>query len=815
MRLVLLLVLASVGYGQAQYSLEGTVTSSTGEKLIMASVFLKNSPYASVTDDKGVFLLENIDAGTYELKVTYLGYENFDKEIEISSDLNIDIVLTGSKYNLDAIEILANELEKSSPFAYSEISDKEIANKNLAQDLPVLLEHQTSMVVTSDAGSGVGYTSMRLRGSDATRINVTVNGVPLNDSESHSVFWVNMPDFASSVNSIQLQRGVGPSTNGSAAFGGSLSLNTQQIRQNALISLNGSYGSFNTKKISFSATTGLINEQFTIEGRYSKITSDGYVDRASSDLTSYFFSVSKIGEKSSFRFNLISGSERTYQSWWGVPEARLTGDEEALRTHYFNNIGSIYNTNSDSINLFGSDRKYNYYQYDNQVDDYKQDHYQFIYGQKINDRWNTNLTLHYTRGKGFFEEFRYNDAFVNYRLGPFEDDNSEAILSSDLVRRRWLDNHFYGAIFNSSYELNANVNLVTGVSANRYDGDHFGNVIYSERVQIENPDFRYYDSDSDKRDYNAYVKLNYKLRDNVLLFGDIQSRYISYQTSGTDNDLLEIDVDTSYNFINPKFGITYLFNEQSSFYASASKAQREPVRSDFTDAIGISVPQHESMWDYEVGWRYQSPKLTLSSNLYSMQYSNQLVLTGAVNDVGAPVRTNVDKSYRLGIEIESGLKLNDHLNWQANLSLSRNKINNFAEIILDYDNGGMVVNEFKHTDISFSPNIIGGSMFEYLLNDHLTVKLLTKYVGKQFLDNTSNTQKYIDAYVVNDMIFVYSPKIKGVNKMEIKLLVNNMLDHRYASNGYTYSYIFGGLIEENFYYPQAGINFLLGANFQF
>jgi len=465
MKLNLTIVLLSLSINLfGQFEISGTIRNAQGEPLVSASIFLRESPYAAVSDEEGKYSISGIEEGSYLLKASFLGYSAYEDTLLVDRNIKLDIQLSGSKYALDDIEITANSLDEGSPFSYTELEEEQINRKNLAQDLPVLLEHQASLVVTSDAGAGVGYTSMRIRGSDATRINVTVNGVPLNDSESHGVFWVNMPDFASSVNDIQIQRGVGPSTNGAAAFGATVGLNTGAINENPLISFDGSYGSFNTQRLAVAATTGLINQKFSIEGRYSVIKSDGFVDRATSDLKSYYFSASYLSDKGSLRFNTFSGSERTYQSWWGVPEARLEGDQEALLTHYNNNVGVTYLTEADSVNLFDSGRSYNYYLYDNQVDDYNQDHYQLIWNRSVSDNYHINATMHYTRGLGFFEEYRVAEEIADYGFEGIVDGDGDPIEQSDLVRRRWLDNHFYGLILNNRISLGEASELVLGVS---------------------------------------------------------------------------------------------------------------------------------------------------------------------------------------------------------------------------------------------------------------------------------------------------------------------------------------------------------------
>ena len=495
----------------AQYDVKGTVKNSNGEPLIGASVFFTETQYATITDDNGYFEFLQLPVDIYELKVTYIGYASYVQEVELSQNYNLDIMMSGGIFNLDEIEISANRLDSDSPFSYTEMTREDLNLENLGQDLPFLLEQQPSVVVTSDAGAGIGYTGIRVRGSDATRVNVTINGVPLNDSESHGVFWVNLPDFASSVDNLQLQRGVGPSTNGSGAFGATLGLNTNYIYQNPFVNISGTYGSFNTKRVSASFGTGLLNDTYVLEGRYSRITSDGYVDRATSDLNSFYFSVARVKENNSLRLNVFSGKERTYQSWFGVPEAKVNGDDEALLEHYFNNVGGTYQTVEDSINLFDSDRRYNYYLYRNQVDDYRQSHFQLIYNLKASETFNVNATAHYTKGKGFFEQLELDQDFCDYNLCEIVDGDGNVFTSGDIIRRKWLDNDFYGIITNAEYKANDDLEMLFGFGASRYDGGHFGRPVFATLVDsfvlldpflrdVENgdPPFNYYESNGHK-----------------------------------------------------------------------------------------------------------------------------------------------------------------------------------------------------------------------------------------------------------------------------------------------------------------------------
>lgn len=806
--LIISIVFLSVASGlNGQYQISGTVQNEIGEPLIGASVFLHRTEYATISDENGEFLIDDVEPGFYLVKCTYIGYEAYSEGYNIEDDLELDFIMIRGVYNLDNIEIIADRLTENSPFTYESYKMDEFENKNLGQDLPILLEHTPSLVATSDAGNGIGYTGLRIRGTDPTRTNVTINGVPLNDSESHGVFWVNLPDFASSVNDLQIQRGVGPSTNGPAAFGATLALNTNRVFENPYVELNTGYGSFDTKKASVSMNTGLINNSFMIEGRYSWIKSDGYVDRARSELSSWYFSAAKINANSSIRFNAFSGKEQTYQSWFGVPEAKLD-DNADLMAHYQRNVGSIYLNEQDSLNLFDSGRTYNYYTYDNQVDDYKQNHLQLIYTVQAGDNVRLNTTLHHTTGRGFFEEFRYQDDLCQYDL-------CDSIQFMDIIRRRWLDNRFYGLIANAEIDAGQNATLFVGGSFNRYDGDHFGEVVDTRDSIVPVLPVRYYFNNGLKDDVNVYAKVNYTPGSRLNIFGDIQSRWIDYSAFGEDNGDIPILIDQKYHFINPKAGVSYRLTDSLSIYASYAVAQKEPVRSDFTDAIGTTIPESEKLNDFEAGVRITEKSYGLNINLYYMNYQDQLVNTGAVNDVGAPVRVNVDDSYRLGLELSADIRLSSSLTLLPNLTWSRNKIDRFDEIIVDYATYELQTIPHENTDIAFSPNWIAGNTLLYDHNEQWTFSFFSKYVGQQFLDNTSNPDRQLEAYFVNNLAIEYTLDLDVIQEVKFSLLVNNLTNTRYSANGYTFSYIFGESITENYYYPQAGINFLLNVSARF
>jgi len=710
---------------------------------------------------------------------------------------------------LDDVIVYATRANEMTPTTYSEISAKELKSRNLGQDLPILLNFSPSLVTTSDAGTGIGYTGMRIRGSDATRINVTVNGVPVNDSESHGVFWVNMPDFSSSVSNIQIQRGVGTSSNGAAAFGGTVNLQSTNVSTNPFFETSNTIGSFNTWKTNVVYNTGLMNDVFNFEARLSKITSDGFIDRSAADLKSYYLSGGRYGKKTMIKAVIFGGQEITQQAWYGTPEARLTGGSAELQELI--DFSGEYGAPELEANLRNSGQSFNYYTYDNEVDNYRQDHYQLHLAHTLADNWDFSGALHYTRGRGFFEQFRGNDDLVDYGLADVVV-GAETITSSDIVRRRWLDNHFYGVTYALNYGSD-DLGLTFGGAWNKYDGDHFGEIIWAQFAGNADIRDRYYDGNGVKKDFNTFLKINYQVGDRLNLFGDAQVRTIKYETAGLDSDRSAYDIDTDFTFFNPKVGLTYALNNSTNAYASYAIGNREPVRSDFIDASAGTEPKHEILQNLEIGVRSKGSQFSYEANYYYMYYENQLVVTGAVNDVGAPIRTNVPKSFRMGVELSGVYKLTENLTWSANLTLSKNKIDQFSEIV--FASFGEI--EHKNSDISFSPNVISGSNLSYSPAEGLTFQLLTKYVGQQFLDNTSNDDRAIDSYLTNDVRLSYDFSVKGVRNIGLSLLVNNVLDEEYSSNGYTWGYYYGTdiLYQQNNYYPQAGRNFLLGLNLRF
>ncbi|RTE54517.1 TonB-dependent receptor [Arenibacter aquaticus] len=697
--------------------------------------------------------------------------------------------LEGKEITLDEVLVSAVRVTKQSPVTFTNLTKEQIKPRNLGQDIPVLMNFLPAVVTTSDAGAGVGYTGIRVRGSSGTRVNVTINGIPYNDSESHGSFWVNMPDFASSTESLQLQRGVGTSTNGSAAFGASLNLLTDAVSEEGYAQISSSIGSFGTLRNNLKFSTGLLNDQVEISGRLSRITSDGYIDRASSELESYFLQGSYVDDNTLIKALLFGGHEITYQAWNGI-------DAETLKTDRTFNSAGIY-TDENGLTQY----------YDKEEDNYRQDHFQLHWNEQIANNWNTNLAFHYTKGRGYFEQYREDDDFSTYGIDPITVDGEE-VDKTDLIRRRWLDNDFYGTTFSVTHDQ-GNLNLILGGGWNKYEGGHFGEIIWARFSNNRDYEDRYYDNSSTKTDLNVFAKANYNFSDQWSVYGDLQYRTIGYKANGEETGL----VDDTFNFFNPKAGITFDLNSNNNFYLSYARANREPNRNDYENGS----PKPEKLNDYELGWRYISPDIQLNTNIYYMRYKDQLVLTGELNDVGGALRANVGDSYRVGIEIDANIALGEYFKIRPNLALSDNKNKNFV-----FQRDGEL-EELGDTHISFSPSIIAGNIFTYMPQENIQLNLLTKFVGKQYMGNIDAKSSVLDAYSQTDFNVQYQINTNGFMKsIVLSGLVNNIFDNLYESNGYFYTYdddysVPGTVttIEGAGYYPQAGINFLLGASFNF
>lgn len=795
----------------AQHTFSGKITDSEGNPLPGATIALTETYTGTSSGQDGTYRIRGLGDGKYPLSIRFIGYHTITDTIEIDgTDVEKNYALSRNAILKEEVIISATRASESTPVTFQNIDKEELENRNLGQDLPYMLRFTPSLVTTSDAGAGVGYTGMRIRGSDATRINVTVNGIPVNDAESHGVFWVNMPDFTSSIDNLQIQRGVGTSTNGAAAFGASVNLQTAGLDTVPYAEINNSYGSFNTHRHNLMLGSGLLNDHFSFEGRLSYIGSDGYIDRSASELSSYYLSGGYYSKKVLVKGITFGGRETTQQAWYGTPESRITGNTADMLAHAELNGYSPEQT----TNLLESGRTYNYYTYDNEIDHYQQDHYQLHTSFQVTEQFNIALSGHYTKGRGYFEQFREKDDFSDYGLAP-PVIGADTIFSSDIIRRRWLDNDFYGGIYSFNYNTKR-WDITLGGGYNEYDGDHFGEIIWAEYAAGTDIGERYYFSNAFKQDLNNFIKANFKIGRGITLYGDVQTRYIAYTSQGIDSDQRPIDINEHYFFLNPKGGANWQFSGKDNAYLSYSRSSREPVRSDFTDASPGVVPKPEFLDNVELGYQHSARKWMIGANYYMMYYKDQLVLTGEVNDVGSPVRTNVPESYRTGIEFIGGLKISEAVSWDANLTLSQNKITSFNETVIDYTNGYDLVSiPHENTDIAFSPNIIAGSRFMAKTKFGVEAALLSKYVGRQFLDNTSNEARSIPAYFVNDIRISYSLESKYWKNLEVTILVNNIMDVAYESNGYTYSYIYVDTITENFYYPQAGRNYLVGLKLRF
>ena len=768
----------------SQFTIRGSARDAQNQEPLMgATLQIETIHRNAVTDEQGRFTLLNVPAGEHEVRINFLGYTPLTEKIKVEQNMESNFLLEASTVLTDEVVVISTRAGEKTPTTFINLPKIAIQKQNFGQDLPLILNWSPSVVTTSDAGAGVGYTGIRIRGSDATRINVTLNGIPYNDSESQGVYWVDVPDIATSTQSIQIQRGVGTSSNGAGAFGATINLQTNTRNDQPYADLINSFGSFGTQKHTIGLGSGLINNKFVFDGRVSKINSDGFIDRASSDLNSYYFSAGYYGKKTMVKAIVFGGKEITYQSWWGVPQSRLNNDTPAMMETA---ADEGWNATQTQNLLNSNSRTFNTYTYKDQVDNYGQYHYQLHLSHRFMPELTGNVSLHATFGKGYYEEFKYDAKLSKYGIAsPII--GTDTINSTDLVRRRWLDNTFYGFTYSLHYEKDKWISVLGG-GWNDYSGDHYGEVTWAQSALNTPKDYRYYFSNGDKKDFNIYWKNTYELTNHLFAYADLQLRSVSYRTTGTENELQQVNVDVHYNFFNPKFGLTYQLSNKDQLYVSYAIGNREPVRDDFVNAVAGTQPKQETLRDLEAGFRKRGNNFYLNVNYYLMDYKNQLMLTGALNDVGNSIRTNVDESFRMGIEIDGMYRFTPRLSWNANLTLSRNKIKNFTEVLYDYGANYDLYNEVKNsyadTDIAFSPNVIGGSSLTYRLFPNFDVTALTKYVGKQFLDNTSNAARTIDAYFTNDLRLTYAVRPAWMREIGLSLLLNNIFDVKYSSNGY-------------------------------
>jgi iron complex outermembrane receptor protein len=767
--------------GNAQnLSLTGKVVDDQQKPLFGAAVKIKQSDTGTTTDAEGRFFLE-LPKGTHLLEITHVGHEKLAQSVDLQNAKNLNLVLKTSENMLDEVLVAAVRVKSDAPVTHSNMDKAEIAQRNLGQDIPVLLNYLPSVVSSSDAGAGVGYTYIRVRGTDASRVNVTINGIPYNDSESQGTFWVNIGDFASSTQSLQLQRGVGTSTNGSGAFGASLNILTDAIAEEAGGEIANSFGSYGTRKHTVKFTTGKVNEHFEFAGRMSKIYSDGYIDRAYTDLKSYFLQGSYTDENTLIKAVLFGGKEKTYQAWYGIEADQLA-----------------------------EDRRHNPYSYDNETDNYWQDHYQLHWNETLSENWSTSIGLNYTRGKGYFEQFKGESAVSKYNgIAVATTTDWYGSPASDVVVRRWLDNHFYVFNGNATY-TNENIEIISGVSLSNYTNDHYGEVIWAREFN-ENANIRdrYYFSDAKKQDISVFSKASFNIAENLKTFIDIQARFVDYKTEGLTSDRNPLDVNDSFKFFNPKIGFTYKLNKENSLYSSFAVANKEPNRNDYENGQNV---QHESLKDFELGWRLKNDMIQLSTNFYYMVYDNQLIQTGGLNDVGEYLRENVKDSYRAGLEVDANINITKTFSINQNLTLSRNKIKNF---VLDRDGSATNIGT---TNIAFAPELISGNSITYRPIKNLQIALVTKYVSEQYMSNTDTEASKLNSYHTSDLNFVYEINTKSIFKsIVINGTINNIFDKKYVDRGYTYlnDWDESSSFEVQGYYPQATRNFLVGMTLKF
>ncbi len=765
--------------------IKGKVTDISKTALPGATITIENTSVGTHTDSEGNYNLSIRKDVVYKFRFSFMGYESQIHELRLNGDTVLNISLLSKSYITEEVFVNATRAGEHTPMSYSSVTKEDISKVNIAQDIPYILGYTPSLVVSSDAGTGVGYTNINIRGTDVKRINVTIDGVPVNDAESHGVWWVDLPDLASSADNIQIQRGVGTSTNGAGAFGATINFQSAALNREPYAEFNSSYGSYNTSKNTLNFGTGLINKRFAIDGRFSKIWSDGYIDRAFSDLKSFYVSGTMYGESSILKLMIFSGVERTYQAWEGVPK-------DSLKTN----------------------RTFNPYNYKNETDNYWQDNYQLHYSKEITPNLNLNVALHYTRGKGYYENLMTSSKFTSYNL-PNAVYNSDTVTTSDFITQRWLKNDFYGFIYSVNYKKNK-IDAVLGGGWNQYLGNHFGDIVWAKIATFDGESYQWYHGTGNKKDLNTFLKLNYSLTSKLNLFADLQFRNINYSIAGFDENLKNVTQYHKYNFFNPKSGLVFNFNENQKIYASFGISHREPDRGNFTDADPGKTPVPEKLFDYEAGYEFHNSGFRIKANLYYMNYLDQLILTGKINEVGATILTNVPKSYRQGIEIETEIRILENLNWYENITMSRNIIPVFTDYTDNWDTYGQDIAILKNKDISFSPSIIASSVMDYQPFKNFHLSLNSKYVGNQYIDNTQSRERMLNAYMVHNVSCIYLIENKIFKTLTCQFVINNLFDKKYETNAWVYKYIEGASLHVmDGYFPQAGINYMFKIGVKF
>ena len=796
---MLIIVLAILPiFMNAQYTLSGKVTNiDNGLPLPGAHIVVINTQLKSISDNNGYYEIKGLKSGSNKIKISYVGFESQTIKIVIHQNTEQDISLQPSTIMSEEVIISAIRATDESPTTYTIMDKAKIAEENTGKDLPYILKSTPSTVVSSDAGAGVGYTGLRIRGTDLTGINVTLNGVPVNDGESHSVYFVDLPDLASSINDIQIQRGVGTSTNGAASFGASINIKTADNNPDPYAEISSSFGSFNTLKNSLMFGSGLLNAKWSFNGRMSSIMSDGYVDRASSNLKSAYFSGSYYGKKDILKAIVLLGDEKTYQSWYGVPKDSL----ETNRT--YNPAGEMYDNEGKFIGY-----------YDNQTDNYTQNYYQLHYAHQFSNRFNIASAAFLTTGKGYYESYKNDKKLSSYGFSDTIIGN-DTISRTNLIQQKWLDNKYYGLNIAGNY-TSGKLKLNIGGGWSYYDGDHYGKIVWAQVATLGQYDRNWYFNTGTKSDANFFAKANYKITEKINLYGDIQYRSINYKIDGTHDDLQDITQSHKFNFLNPKAGIFYNINKDQNLYLSVGIANREPNRSVYRDADSSQTISSERLTDIELGYSYATSSIFIEANLYYMDYKDQFVMTGKINNVGTPIMINVPESYRAGIEIVTGVNFLKIIDWQINATFSQNKIKNFVSYVDNWSTWSQVQDTLGTTDISFSPVTILSSDISISPINNLKLSLFSKYVGKQFIDNTSNDERSLNAYFVNNLSIYYTIETSFIKQIDFMLTLNNIFNEKYETNAWVYRYYYEDTeYEMNGYFPQAEFNFMFGFNLKF
>jgi len=793
------------GLGQVHaegYTIKGKVTATNDIPLVGASVIIDGTFKGVNTGVDGNYLFTGLKEGNYLVRYSFIGFETIEIDLILDSDTILDVQLNLIAVITGDVVISATRAGRQTPMAYANVAGDILEKRNSGQDLPYLLSLTPSFVETSEAGNGVGYTSLRIRGTDASRINVTIDGIPLNDPESQQVFWVDLPDLASSVDNIQVQRGVGTSSSGAGAFGASINIQTKGIENEPFAEITSSAGSFSTFKNNITAGTGLLKERFAFQIRYSDLRSDGYIERTGSSHNSTYMSALYRTGKSLLRANLILGKEHTGIGWWGVPKEMLS-------------VNRRYNPAGEYTDDNGATQYYN-----NESDNYSQSHLQLIYSLKLPEGFSIHSALHYTKGEGYYEEYKEDHYFTDYNLPPVTISDT-TILQTDLIRRKWMSNDFYGLIYSLNYR-NEKLDASIGGGMNLYSGDHYGRIIWMKYAGTTEKDYQWYLNNGEKKEASLYGKINSSITPEISFFGDLQYRYIAYDIIGYDDDLKDIGQVHKFNFFNPKAGFFFTISPYQDAYLSFSVANREPTRTDFKEASGDveAMPRPERLFDTELGYKLRYLKSSFSFNLYGMIYKDQLVPTGELSNVGYSIMTNVEKSYRAGAEIVAGFIPADFLTWDFSLTLSQNKIIDFIEHYTNYNTSDWS-SEYKSrelgkVDIAYSPSVIGSSDLAIRLIPSLKLHLISKYVGKQYFDNTMNSGRMLDPYLVNNVLVDFEPKTKHLRGAEFQILVNNIFNAGYESNAYGGNWFEDGIEKSwSYYFPQAGINFMLKLGLKF